>query len=100
VIDDVRRRKLARLLITCRAFGINRDDRLALANTLLYRPPEQPPIQSFNDLTDSELDRMLDAMEGAALVAHLVTERRAGTRPAWARRAPKPSPLGGQAQSG
>jgi hypothetical protein len=94
---SLQRRKIEKLLITFEAFSIGRDDRIALAETLLHRPNDRPPITSFNDLTDHELDRMLDAMAGAALVAHLCLDRRAGRKPAWCR--PAPSPLGGQVRS-
>jgi len=65
-----------RLLIMCKAFGITRDERIELARHILAR--DEHLLTSFNDLDDHDLERMLDAMTGATLVAHLCLERRAG----------------------
>ncbi len=68
-----RHRKMrAKLLIVCKAFGLTRDDRLDIATHLLRRDN----ISSYNDLTIDEVARMLDALEGAVLVAHICLNRK------------------------
>lgn len=72
-------RMLERLQIMCKAFGLTRDDRLELADQLLRRP-DNMPITSYSQLNAEELQRMLDGLTGAVLVAHLVRERQAAMR--------------------
>lgn len=68
-----RHRKMrAKLIILCKAFSLTRDDRIELARTLLRRDN----IASYNDLTIDEVARMLDALEGAVLVAQVCLNRR------------------------
>lgn len=66
------RKMMQKLLIVCKAFALTRDDRLDIARHICRRDN----ITSFNDLTTEELGRMLDAMEGATLVAHICLLRR------------------------
>lgn len=66
-------------LIMFRAFGIDRDDRLELARQILHL--DEHKLTSFNDLDELQLGRVLDAMTGATLVAHLCLNRRAGRTP-------------------
>jgi len=61
---EARRRK-ARLY--AQSWGLTRDDRISLAETLLWRD-----VDSWKSLTDAEVSRLLDALEGAALIQHLV----------------------------
>lgn len=75
----LQQRMLERLIITCKAFALTRDDRLEIADQILRRP-DNMPITSYNDLNEDELRRMLDAMTGAVLVAHIVRQRQARTR--------------------
>lgn len=68
-----RHRKMrAKLLIVCKAFALTREDRLDIAQHLLRRDN----ITSYNDLTIDEVARMLDALEGAVLVAHICLNRK------------------------
>lgn len=73
-------RMLQKLLIMTRAFGLTRDDRLEIANQVVWRPDNMPPITSYSQLSEQELERMLDAMTGAVLVAHIVRQRQARQR--------------------
>lgn len=61
----VRRRKVYHL---CDQLGLDRDDRIALAETLLWRD-----VRSFSDLDAREIDRMLDCLEGFLFVTILKT---------------------------
>lgn len=70
-------RMRTKLLIMFKSFGINREARLELARQIVWRDD----VTSFNDLSEDELGRVLDAMTGATLVAHLCLERRAGRPP-------------------
>lgn len=72
-------RMLESLLITCKAFGLTRDDRLEIADQILRRP-DNMPLTSYSQLTEPELQRMLDAMHGAVLVAHIVRQRQTRRR--------------------
>lgn len=68
-----RHRKMrAKLIIMCKAFSLDRDDRLGLAQTILRRDN----ITSYNDLTIDEVARMLDGLEGAVLIAQICLNRR------------------------
>ena len=64
---EARRKKL---FIYARMFGLDRDERLEFAQLLLHRD-----INSWQDLTDQQMGRLLDAFEGAALLNHLLTTR-------------------------
>lgn len=50
----------------CRHYGLTREDRISLAETLLWRD-----VESWKTLTEEELVRILDALEGHALICHL-----------------------------
>lgn len=76
---SIETRMLQRLIITCKAFALTREDRLEIADQILRRP-DNMPITSYNDLNADELRRMLDAMTGAVLVAHIVRERQSAQR--------------------
>lgn len=78
-LKSIETRMLQRLIITCRAFGLTREDRLEIADQILRRP-DNMPITSYNDLNADELRRMLDAMTGAVLVAHIVRQRQTRKR--------------------
>lgn len=58
------RRKKAHHL--CDQLGLDRDDRIGLAETLLWRD-----VRSWSELDDVEILRLLDALEGYILVAEL-----------------------------
>lgn len=51
-------------------YGLDRQDRLELAEMILRRD-----VTSWKDLTEPELIRILDALEGFGLVTHLRTSR-------------------------
>ena len=51
-------------------FGFDRDERIALAEFLLRRD-----ITSWTQLTEPEICRLLDAFEGASLIANLINQR-------------------------
>lgn len=46
--------------------GLDRDDRIEMAKVLLWRD-----ITSWKQLSDSQMERILDALEGYLLVTHL-----------------------------
>lgn len=68
--SDGLRRRLHALARQC---GLDRDDRLEVAEVLLRRD-----VGSWNDLDEAECRRLADAMEGFAFIAHL--QARAGAR--------------------
>jgi hypothetical protein len=63
----VRRRKLFAL---ADEFGLTRDERLELASTILWRD-----ITSWAQLDDDQVVRLLDALEGAEKVIHILSTR-------------------------
>jgi hypothetical protein len=64
--EDRRRTKLTKAMTYARRYELDRDDRLQLAQVLLWRD-----ITSWKDLTEEQLTRILDCMEGYALINHL-----------------------------
>jgi hypothetical protein len=60
---EVKRRKA---MLYADTYQLTRDDRIELARVLLWRD-----ITSWKDLDEAQLDRLLDALEGYALVSHL-----------------------------
>jgi hypothetical protein len=78
------KKRLVRLIIMCDAFGMDRDTRIDLANQFLNRDAHPAGrITSFNHLAADEIERMIDGMECAALVAHICLERNAGRSVTW-----------------
>lgn len=47
--------------------GLSRSDRIELAQTLLWRD-----LDTWQHLTDEQVSRLLDALEGFILVSHLL----------------------------
>lgn len=62
--------KRRKLFAYADTFGMSRQERIDLSEILLRRD-----ITSWQDLTDSQVDRLLDAFEGAALIIHLLETR-------------------------
>lgn len=58
--------KRTKALDYARRYGLTREDRISLAETLLWRD-----VDSWKSLTEDELVRLLDALEGYALITHL-----------------------------
>ena len=54
----------------CGLYGLTREDRLSLSEMVLRRD-----ITSWKDLTDAQLARMLDVLEGYGLVTALLAQR-------------------------
>ena len=50
--------------------GITRDERIEFAATLLWRD-----VETFSDLSDAEISRLLDALEGFAFISHLLSTK-------------------------
>lgn len=63
-------KKLKKIFQRCDEIGLDRDDRMELAQYLLRRD-----IVSFKDLSEAQMDRLLDALEGYELILHLVALR-------------------------
>lgn len=61
--------KFTKAMGYARTYGLDRDDRLSLASTLLWRD-----VTSWKDLTEDDLVRLLDCLEGFCLVSHLMTD--------------------------
>lgn len=71
--DDERGQAPARYrkcMMLFRRLGISRTERLELVSTLLWRD-----VESFSDLSEAEIVRVLDALEGFALISHLLSTR-------------------------
>lgn len=60
----------------CGAFNLSRGERIEVATTLLDRN-----VESFSDLSDAEVARLRDALDGAVLVCTIQIEKRKGIRP-------------------
>jgi hypothetical protein len=65
--SEARRRKLFQL---ADELSLTRDERIELSRAILWRD-----IMSWKDLTDEQMDRLLDALEGAEKVIWLLTNR-------------------------
>ena len=61
---------LRKAMIHATRYGLERDDRLQLAETLLWRD-----VESWKDLTDTELVRILDCLEGYHMISHLLRDQ-------------------------
>jgi hypothetical protein len=66
-VDLAKRRKM---FVYRDAFGLDNDDLRDLAEQILRRD-----IASLKDLSDADLGRMLDALEGATLIQALLLQR-------------------------
>jgi len=66
-MSGVRRRKLFAL---ADEIGLDRDERLELAKAMLWRD-----IESWKHLSDTQVDRLLDALEGYEKVCWLLRNR-------------------------
>jgi hypothetical protein len=64
---EAKRRKL---FVLASEIGLTRDERLSLAQTLLWRD-----ITTWKTLDDDQVNRLLDAMEGYVLTTHLILQR-------------------------
>ena len=64
----VRRRR--KLFMACQALELTKEERIELACYLLRRD-----IQSYADLSDDQVGRLLDALEGHHLVSELLAQR-------------------------
>ena len=62
--------KLLKLFMYADTFGLTRDERLELAQMILRRD-----ITTWKTLEPAQIDRMLDAFEGATLLFHLLQQR-------------------------
>jgi len=62
-----RRRKL---FVLADEIGLTRDERIELARVMLWRD-----IVSWKSLSDSQVDRMLDALEGFEKVSEILKSR-------------------------
>jgi hypothetical protein len=60
----------------CNGFGFSRADRLEFATVLLDRN-----VDSYADLDPTEIARLRDALEGAALACLFQIQKRRGERP-------------------
>lgn len=71
--DDERGQAQARYrkcMMLFKRLGITRAERIEFASTLLWRD-----VESFSDLSEAEIVRVLDALEGFALISHLLSTR-------------------------
>jgi hypothetical protein len=57
-----------KMMAVAREIGLTRDERIELAQYLLRRD-----ITSWKQLTDEQVNRMLDCLEGFELITHLLT---------------------------
>jgi hypothetical protein len=73
VTDDERGQAAARhrkCMMLFGQLGITRQERLEFAATLLWRD-----VETFRDLSDFEIARLLDALEGFAFISHILSTR-------------------------
>lgn len=70
----IRRRR--KLFSVCQALELTKDERIELACYLLRRD-----IQSYADLSDEQVLRLLDAFEGHHLINELLAQRPPGAEP-------------------
>lgn len=73
--ETPQRRRRKALFAMCNAFGLTRADRMEIAAHVLNRE-----LDSYKDLDEREVLRLLDALTGAVWVATILTERRKGER--------------------
>lgn len=67
--------KRGKLFVYADQFGLTREERVELAETMLRRD-----VDSWKNLTARDIDRLLDAFEGAALIMFLLENRSPRTR--------------------
>lgn len=65
---DSRTVKFRKAMLYVDTVGLTREDRIGLAEMILRRD-----VDSWKTLTEPELDRLLDAFEGFALITHALT---------------------------
>lgn len=68
----IRTIRLRKAMHYCDLYGLDREERLALAQMVLRRD-----ITTWSTLDDEQLERMLDCLEGYGLVTHLLANRQA-----------------------
>ena len=73
---DSRHPKFQKALLYAKEYELDRDDRIALAENLLWRD-----VASWKDLDEDELTRLLDCLEGYYLVGSLRLQRTGRTLP-------------------
>lgn len=59
---------LKKAMLYASNYGLSREDRLSLSEMILRRD-----VESWKSLTEPELVRVLDALEGFGLITHLRT---------------------------
>lgn len=64
---DTRSDKFRKAMTVAKKFDLTREDRLDLAEYLLRRD-----VQSWTNLTVSQLDRLLDALDGCEYILQLI----------------------------
>lgn len=67
---DEREKRRRKMYLLARELWLTREDRLDLAEKLLWRD-----VESWKDLSEPEINRMLDALEGFVLIQFLRAER-------------------------
>ena len=65
-----RQARAVKLFALADDLGLSRDERIEFARTILHRD-----IVTFRNLEDSQVDRLLDAVEGALLFQELKRQR-------------------------
>ena len=67
---DSRLTKLRKARAYATSCGLSRSERIDLAEIILRRD-----VASWSDLTEAQVERLLDAFEGLALLRHLLDSR-------------------------
>jgi len=62
--------KRKKAFVLADALGLTRNERMEFASTLLWRD-----LISWKELDDAQIERLLDGLEGAVLVLHLIQYR-------------------------
>ena len=68
--DGTREARRRKLFVLADEIGLTRDERVELARVILWRD-----IESWAGLTDEQVGRLLDAMEGFEKIVHLLSVR-------------------------
>lgn len=74
MVENAEQRKRRKAYMYATRLGLSKAERLELAEALLWRD-----VESWQALDEQQLDRLLDGLEGYALINHLLITRSPAT---------------------